>query len=104
MPRLKGKRKGKTIALPNNPTKEQLLHFRKYLDRIYYDPAGGASYSTPHKLLKEVKRRNYYAKSRVEENTKILFESTKCLHTLQTSSHALSTYAICSRHSHEPSI
>ena len=62
MPRLKGKRKAKTITLSNNPSEKQLLHFRKYLDRIYYDPAGGAAYSTPHKLLKEVKRRNYYKK------------------------------------------
>jgi hypothetical protein len=60
MPRQKGKRKAKTIALPNNSTKKQLLHFRKYLDRIYYDPASVASYSTPEKLLKEVKCRNYY--------------------------------------------
>ena len=48
------------IVLPARPTQAQIQALYKYLDRIYFDPAAGASYSTPLKLLQEVKRRGHY--------------------------------------------
>ena len=60
MPRVRKKRKPSSITLPARPSEEQMRSLTRYLDRIYYDVASGGSYSSPTKLLQEVKRRGYY--------------------------------------------
>ena len=53
-------RRKKFIDLPKKLNKTQKEKFYKYLDSIYLDPKSGGSYSSPTKILAEVKRRNYY--------------------------------------------
>ena len=48
------------IILPNRPNQAQIEALYRYLDRIYFDPSVGGGYSTPSKLLHEVKRRGHY--------------------------------------------
>ena len=54
------KRKQRTVILPSKLSKKQKEDVRKYLDKIYHDPASGGGYTTPEKLLKEVQRRGQY--------------------------------------------
>lgn len=60
MPPKRGKRRARNKVFPSRPTDAQRQALYKYLDRIYYDPASGGSYSTPSKLRREVERRDYY--------------------------------------------
>ena len=53
-------RRKKFINLPRKLKKVQKEKFYKYLDSIYLDPKSGGSFSSPSKILGEVKRRNYY--------------------------------------------
>ena len=60
---MKGRRKKqKNILLPAKLNDDQKASLHKYLDSIYYNTSAGGGYSTPDKLLKEVKRRGYYQK------------------------------------------
>lgn len=58
--RRRKQRKPVNIIFPHKPNDQQLTALYKYLDRIYYDPSSGGGFTSPSKLLHEVKRRNYY--------------------------------------------
>ena len=53
------KKKKQNITLPSKITAKQKEDIHKYLDSIYYNTSSGGAYSSPSKLLKEVKRRGY---------------------------------------------
>ncbi len=48
------------VNFPKNPSKKQKSKLFSYLDNIYSDIKSGGSFTSPSKLLREVKRRNFY--------------------------------------------
>lgn len=70
------RRKTANIVFPNKPNNQQLATLYKYLDRIYYDPASGGAFSSPSKLLHEVKRRGYYRRVGLRRIQKYLNNQT----------------------------
>jgi transposase InsO family protein len=63
-------RRKKTTTLSGNP--KQNKEFHQYLKSIYYNPSQGASFSTPGKLLKEVRRRGRYQNVKLNDVKKFL--------------------------------
>lgn len=53
--------KKKQTVLPYKLNKNQEDRVNRYLDRLYNDIGGGGAYSSPQKLLHEVRRRGDYA-------------------------------------------
>ena len=56
----KRSKKQKNVTLPHKLNEKQKESVKKYLDGIYNDPKSGGGFSTPFKLLKEVRRRGHY--------------------------------------------
>ena len=60
------------IVFPHKPTEEATKALHRYLDRIYYNSTSGAAFSSPSKLLHEVKHRNHYHNMGLERITQYL--------------------------------